>query len=199
MNAEMKVLIDLLIQREDLIPSLKQAAIYMETMRKKQRMLMADQDDVPDERVPKDYAHIMPIANAFYNDYKGWSIFLRTLRDGSGWGTKDPRWRKLHELMRLADINTSQTLARGMAGEAADLYAQTHPFHKGDRTKYTSYCRGVWREQLALKIKNARTAGGKDRLPQDERQEITEAFWQTIRDQLDNGNIPTPPPGLLQD
>lgn len=199
MKQETKVLIDMLLQREDLIPSLKQASIFMEVLRKKVRMLEAEHDDVPPDVVPKDYLHISPLVNTYYNDYRGWSVFLRTLRDNSGWHSKDSRWRKLHDLMRLADINASQTLSRGLAGEAADLYGQAHPFYKGDRSKYINYCRSFWREQINLKIKNARSATGKDRLPQDDRAEITDAFWQTIREQLDNGHTPTPPAGLLQE
>ena len=197
MKTESKVLMDMLLEREDLIPSLKQANIYMEVLRKKVRMLEADHDDVPQDVVPKDYAHIKGLVNAYYADLNGWYLFLKHLRDGSGWGTKDPRWRKLHELMRLANINATQNLSRSMAGEAADIYSQAHPFNKGDRTKYMTYCRALWKEQLTLKLKNARSLSATTRLPQDERAEITDDFWQTIREQIENGTPPTPPAGLL--
>ena len=197
MNTELEAIRQRLWQEENCVIPLKECENRMIIMRKKAKEVEAGDKNVElQELFPKKYAWLAPLAAQYYEDRRGWFKFLKALRDDSGWAAKDLRWRRLQGLMRKTGSNASQHYARSMSSEAFDVYAANHPTQRGDKTRYTTWLRNQWSAQRTILEVNARAAKG-DRLTQDEQQDITDKFWDDIREKLDKGIYPTPPEGLF--
>lgn len=193
-TADMKQLMDQLRNRDDMIELLDEANHLMASLRDKVRK--ADPGSAPKLIIPKEFKIIAPLVTTYYEDYHGWYEFLRTLRDESGWATKDVLWRKVHQRMRDAHSNYSQNSRRTLAGLAADLLDQKQPFKRGQRSIYMKHVQNVWTQERTQIENKLRMQHPGEHLPNDLRQDVIENFWETTRAKIERGEIPPPPEGF---
>lgn len=197
MKAELEQSTAELLTRDDLPALLTEANLYMKGMRDKQRLIEAGMDVLPPE-LPAKHKVLLPLINMFYDDLRGWADYLRELRDRGGWTSKQVMWRKLQELQRVAFSNWSQSRRRQLAGRAADLYETTHAaFRRGQRTTYMTWVQKSWTAAFEIKRKNARANCGLANLPVEENNRLSVEFWDARETEINNGQAPIPPAGLL--
>lgn len=194
-SPKMKQLMDELRQRENLIELLKEANHLMVSLRTKVRQ--AEEQESPRFVIPKEFSIIAPLVETYYDDHHGWYLFLRTLRDESGWSTKEAIWRKVHEMMRDAHSNYSQYTRRTLSGLAADLLEKERgSLKRGQRSTYMKYVLAVWTEQRTKLENQLRAKHPGEHLPNDLRQDAIDAFWETVKADIEKGKIPPTPDGF---
>jgi hypothetical protein len=180
MTHTLRILMQTLINADDAADTLTLADTYL-----------AQMETMGDEFVlPRDHVTVKPILEYYYSDLPGFIRFVKRVRDGMA--PKSAPKMHVHEVYRRLDVRLTQQERRVRLDLAADIAIKKEliPDDYHARLSYNDRCTEVWgkRKENLLRVVRAETP--KKRISIDHREKLLTDFWNTIRQELDNGEVP---------
>lgn len=182
MTHPLRTLMQTLINADDSADTLTLADNYLGRME-----AMGD-----DFVLPRDHLLVKPILDYYHNDLTGFTRYVKRVRDGMM--PKSESKKNVHEVYRRLLIRLTQQERRVRLDFAANIAIQKAliPDDYHARLRYNERCTAVWGKRKENLLRTVRSETPGKRISTDHREQLLASFWKTIRQELDNGEVPSP-------
>ena len=140
--------------------------------------------------LPNSYKWMTPILEAFGFDMEGWMHFQRDIIEN--FGKRSDERMELHAVYRRVNSRVDAIIRRERLDRAVKVHSETHhPFMtRGEELEYAKNLHRIWKLNRMNVIAKYRQDRGLSKIPADEKAELCDTYWGTIRAELDAGKAP---------
>ena len=141
--------------------------------------------------MPNYYNHLVVLVETFAEDEVGWREWIKELT--AVFPKKSDERMELQAMVKRKIESRVDAYVRRQRQEAAALARERRygPFlEPGERTAYKTKNHALWALQRKLALARYRRDTGQSRVPQDERDELFDDFWQQVDDLIRTDQVP---------
>lgn len=140
---------------------------------------------------------LLPLFIAYAEDLDSWVKFAKLVRDRLAPDRGEPAssdYLGMRDFHKKVNVRRIQRRTRALQDTATSIAVKTGvlPDTWTDKQRYMKRCVQFWKRRKDAMQESVRQASPNKRISVDHREELLDAFWQQMEDEITNGVIPPP-------